>query len=96
MNLTFNYTDLSVSTNPMLDQLNCSANLDTFLNSSSKSVNLYAIVFFFVYAFLLFVSQYLLEKKQISLKNYVVVHYWVNNVAVSLAIIYLIYGLLLA
>ena len=94
MNITFNYTP--VVAQPMADRLNCSAGLQDYLNSTSETLNLFVVVFFVVYVLLLFASQYLLERKQITLSNYVLVHFWVNNTMVALAIMYLIYALLLA
>ena len=94
MNLTINYS-MPVLNNPMTEKLTCEDSFQEYLNSTSDTLNLYVVVLFFSYALLMFLTQYLLEKKIVTITNYVKIHFWVNNVMFSLAIIYFIYALLL-
>ena len=81
--------------NPMTETLSCKDSFQDYINSTSDTLNLYVVILFVSYALLMFLTQYLLEKKIVTITNYVKIHFWTNNVMVTLSIIYLIYALLL-
>ena len=82
--------------NPFAEPITCEAGFNDFITTSSNTLNTLIIGLFGFYVLILFATQYLLEKEQLTTKQYVNIHRIFNNYYVAVTLVLVIYAYLLA